>query len=748
MNLIVCVYNYRYMSELQKGLSTSVVLYTYTPGGSIVNHHFVWRVPDDFSVEAAVTVNQGVVAKLMTEMPIYHTRAMKKDFISHYGLLLPETKPYMLRSIYKELTKDLSGSRTFDESQIDARVKEALDAEDIDIIIDLREMNEGRAAKYDDFWAMCSEYLSECTAVPDRRHGNFCFMAKAVSVRDLIQQVKLKCAPETPIPSESWVRRNFSPRNLRVKSSQHYTGVLKVKHMVQKRLFRKAHPDEHYCSALFRYQREFAVKFRHNSIFISIDDKHRIKVGEPGYPVAATNRGREVIVSQSDTFVVGDHDFTRFSIIPSVALLIDIPEKFEGSWYKGKVLVGFKDAVFQASSPLRHACEIHSALLRKIGDKSILLIYSDGGPDHRLTYVSVKLSLIALFLNLNLDILIACRTAPNHSWRNPVERIMSIVNIGLQCVGMMRQKMSEEFESSIINCNNIQQLRQACVSNEDIFQSSLAAPIGLLHEIMQRLELKGEVFEIYHAATEDEITEFWSTLLLIESKLTRQFTTAKHLKEIPDMCVFLEHCCQSRHYSFQIRKCAVRSCKICKPLRMDEEEFKATNFLPDPVPDTDGHYKSFFDLFGQPTTEEFRPSLKNTSKSAKNVLGYAPSQQHVNNVGLLVQCEECDMWRLLFCKYKLNYQENCELQTALDDISYTCGMLFDELEFPGRLKNVGVKDHKCHDHIEKLYYSCEFDLICAHCASEDVEHSLSHLPQCKSCQEKGTALIKRPQQKK
>ena len=49
-------------------------------------------------------------------------------------------------------------------------------------------------------------------------------------------------------------------------------------------------------------------------------------------------------------------------------------------------------------------------------------------------------------------------------------------------------------------------------------------------------------------------------------------------------------------------------------------------------------------------------------------------------------------------------QESCELQTALDDVSYTCGMLFDEVELSGRLKNVCVKDHKCYDHIEKLYY--------------------------------------------
>ena len=47
------------------------------------------------------------------------------------------------------------------------------------------------------------------------------------------------------------------------------------------------------------------------------------------------------------------------------------------------------------------------------------------------------LSLIALFLNLNLDFLLACRTAPNHSWKNSVESIMSILNLGLQCVGLM-----------------------------------------------------------------------------------------------------------------------------------------------------------------------------------------------------------------------------------------------------------------------------------------------------------------------
>ena len=70
-------------------------------------------------------------------------------------------------------------------------------------------------------------------------------------------------------------------------------------------------------------------------------------------------------------------------------------------------------------------------------------------PIHRCTYMSVKLSIIALFLEMDLDCVIALRTAPSNSWANAVERIMSIVNMGLQGVGVMRRKGNEVFEKSI-----------------------------------------------------------------------------------------------------------------------------------------------------------------------------------------------------------------------------------------------------------------------------------------------------------
>ena len=84
--------------------------------------------------------------------------------------------------------------------------------------------------------------------------------------------------------------------------------------------------DSHYCAALFRYMREYAITYKDLASFICLDDKHQIKCGEPGYPVAAAEWGRRVIVSKNESFEVGDHDFCKFSIVPSVSLMIKIPE--------------------------------------------------------------------------------------------------------------------------------------------------------------------------------------------------------------------------------------------------------------------------------------------------------------------------------------------------------------------------------------------------------------------------------------
>ena len=127
----------------------------------------------------------------------------------------------------------------------------------------------------------------------ERRHLQVTHIASAISVRDLQQQVSAPCPPSTPIPSLSWLSLQFWPKSKHAHSKVHYTGCFSVKYLVQDRQFRKDHEDSHFAACIFRYQREMAVKFCKCSVFV---DKHRVKVGEPHYPVAAAERGKRVIV--------------------------------------------------------------------------------------------------------------------------------------------------------------------------------------------------------------------------------------------------------------------------------------------------------------------------------------------------------------------------------------------------------------------------------------------------------------------
>ena len=67
--------------------------------------------------------------------------------------------------------------------------------------------------------------------------------------------------------------------------------------------------------------------FRDHSLLVFVDDKHHLKIGEPGLPVAAVDQGRRVVVGLNSMFQVADHDFTRFSLVPSVTVICDVPGK-------------------------------------------------------------------------------------------------------------------------------------------------------------------------------------------------------------------------------------------------------------------------------------------------------------------------------------------------------------------------------------------------------------------------------------
>ena len=82
-----------------------------------------------------------------------------------------------------------------------------VDMEDVDVIVDLRNLNNGRKCMYEVFWQECSKFIQESIgqAVYDRRYQVVINFVTAISVPDLISQVSKQCPEGTPIPSESWV---------------------------------------------------------------------------------------------------------------------------------------------------------------------------------------------------------------------------------------------------------------------------------------------------------------------------------------------------------------------------------------------------------------------------------------------------------------------------------------------------------------------------------------------------------------
>ena len=72
-------------------------------------------------------------------------------------------------------------------------------------------------------------------------------------------------------------------------------------------------------------------------------------------------------------------------------------------------LLSVKDSVFSPSNPFRRMAELCASLVRDGNTSAVLFLYFDCGADHRVTLTSVQLSLIALFMKTDVDMLVAAR---------------------------------------------------------------------------------------------------------------------------------------------------------------------------------------------------------------------------------------------------------------------------------------------------------------------------------------------------
>ena len=167
-----------------------------------------------------------------------------------------------------------------------------------------------------------------------------------------------------------------------------------------------------------------------------------------------------------------------------------------------------------------------------------------------------------------------------------------------------------------------------------------------------------------YAATATEICEFWSAIIATLEEGGRYVKS--NINKHRDISQIIHHCCRMGHYTFDVLKCGEEACELCRPVSLPREVFDLIKHLPFPEPGEDGHYKAFSDVFGSDTctSEDFRPSQKKVTKTKVKTLPFYASVQHIKNSQLMVQC---NMWRLVFSKYKLKAAQHQKLQRVICD---------------------------------------------------------------------------------
>lgn len=771
----------RYFENLY--LSVPVDLISFCPGGSIITTFCLLRVEEQRTDREMMTQAATGLQKVRAELGEYHTRAMRAAFRSRLSNVV-RVLPAVADMIYQFLTLDKA---TVSHPVTVQRVRLIFLGHE-GLIDDLRHLSAGRpSTHFDYFFEKLQIEIDSVVAADDRRHG-VAHIAEWISLRELVERTAARCPPGTPIPSKELVRLQFAPRNPYSHAALSFTGKIQVQYKIQTRQLRVQHPDDHYASAQFKYLRAKAAELGpEKAVMFCADDKAKIPIGSPNAPISTGVRGKKTLTPSSTNLTALDHDMHKCSLTPSVYLQNLIPDSPEKSFYRGVVTTIVNDSVFQSSDPFRHAAALVK-ILENQERRPVMLRFSDGGTDQRNTLESVKLASISIFLETELDMLVIARCAPGHSWLNPAERIMSILNLGLQNCALERPTGDDDFEKKIKNCNSMAALREKSEVREKWLENM--QPVQeLVANRFKRLSLKSEPIRSIAPVAQFEVDRLKSRLK--EKFPTLDFSkplTKKNTAKCRDYIQWLEQHVRCRQYITQFRKCSNLEC--CPRPRLEREDME---WVPDPVlADDSDHYKSYAEVKGTETTDG-RPTLASAGAKKRKaplridlesestvelpptlppmevrVEDTEPELEMPNlekettwepafqtslkstaqNAKASVHCIDCRKPRVLYCTPALTSAEKEFLDVLLEDNLYTCGA---PISAPDHVLHERIMTRRgltCAIPIELPYYSHTTSVgrkdLCAWCGVEEtvmdpelVKKFQSVRPSCPQCMAEG-----------
>ena len=334
----------------------------------------------------------------------------------------------------------------------------------------------------------CFSILLPTATTEERRHNDCLHASEVLSIPDLrrratenlerkVEQGVIGAMP--PVPSVEWVRLQFVPSNDTVAKASIMSGRLGCKRAAQKRNLRKAHVDQHWVNAMTRYILLWLIELHATTdcvLFLGQDDKAKIPVGD-SVPISTGVRPnvRRAIVNANcqDTLTAMDHDFHVINLVCSATLVCNIPDSIGGSFFmgdedngNGELFYTLRDAIFDQSTVFDHTAQLIDCLRRLDKQLFVLVLQTDGGPDHSIKFANTRNAMVALFVKLDLDHLVVLRGAPNGSAYNKIERAMSPANAALASVSTKRGVMPDWAERLMKNCGTMADVRKTHESHE------------------------------------------------------------------------------------------------------------------------------------------------------------------------------------------------------------------------------------------------------------------------------------------
>lgn len=661
-----------YRRNIQTPYNTVVVLVKH--GGSIRDDAWIFRIsPSDDGHHQRFN---DAIKKCQSSSSFYIQKWIQVAFEKGLDLLCPDVQ--LLKSLCSSFLGNGYGPQNAHYKHQKELIELSIQSADRSMLEDARKLN-GRHSNvaFAEFWRLTEEFMNEAAnAAHARRHGSgdVAYLSEIISIRDLHETIKKRMKielgeryEEDLVPSVSTLYLQFMPSSNRLLTSLRFRCRFKVQMKIQRRILHLQHIDAHYGNALIKYLRSFAVRYRDKCSFYSADDKARITIGPPGVYLQTGVRNKPQLTPSGAELLALDHDYDGTCIVPSVYLQHDIPDKVNGDWYKGHVTVGLKDAVFQKSCPWRHVEELSRHVERN--RTPILMLLTDGGPDRMLKRATVVASYISLFLKHDLDMLIVARTVPFLSFRNPVERVMSVLNLALQNVSLCRGEIPE-LEEELKGCNSMgairekaKQFRGGQKSFENLLHKSLENTMKIIGGRMQRLKWKEEDVKMYEAAEWDDILPFISMFLEVDKfsdKFKDRCLNGKSIdwselqSKTSIVAEFMEKHVYQSPYLLQIKKvsgcdCSLCSRKIIKHPRLDQDEFENLNWVPLPLKsgvDNDGnlHYKDFDEIYGSFPNHTEQPSLRDSKPERKGKHGIYTA----NRARSFLICSSCSKRRVVY----------------------------------------------------------------------------------------------------